>query len=114
MTYTLDHIPEEREPNRSAQANLGMDRSEGSEDWEQYNIKNVPLSVHERGAIKRALGEYLTKASQIRGAPETEGWVRAAWWVLVDLDEHKSLDEVEPPVAIDHQAWIEAERRRTE
>lgn len=113
MTYTLDHIPEEKEPNRSAQAQLGMDRSEGSEDWETYDIKHVPLSVHERDAIRNAIEEYLDKAGQIRGMPEAEGWVRAAWWVLVDLDESKTPDELDPPDPIDHQAWREAEAERT-
>lgn len=113
MTYTLDHIPEDMEPNRSAQAQLGMDRTEGSEDWETYDIKHVPLSVHERDAIRNAIEEYLAKAGHIRGMPEAEGWVRAVWWVLVDLDERRDLDELEPPEPIDHQAWREDMAERT-
>jgi hypothetical protein len=81
------------------------------EERDQFKIKPVYLTVNERQMVARALAEYLDKAGQIRGCPEAETWVRAAWAMLVDMDER--LDEAEEPEPIDHEAWRKDVQDRT-
>lgn len=104
----------EFEPHEGALAQLGLDRRD-TEERERYDVKDVPLTRNERSILRRAVGEYLDKAGQIRGCPEAEGWLRAVWWVLVDLDEAKHLDELseEAPEPINHEAWRTEVMERT-
>jgi len=105
---------EEYEPHGGAVAQLGLDRAD-PEERAPHKVKDVPLTVNERSILRRAIEEYLDKAGQIRGMPEAEGWLRACWWVLVDLDEAKHLDELseEAPDVVDHAAWREEVQERT-
>ena len=104
----------EFEPHEGAVAQLGLDRR-NTEERERFDVKDVPLSRNERSILRRAVAEYLDKAGQIRGCPEAEGWLRAVWWVLVDLDEAKHLEELaeEAPEPINHEAWREEVMERT-
>lgn len=109
--HVLD-LNEAQEPHEGARIETDWDRSD-PELRERYKVKDVPLTIHQREALLHVIEEYLTKAGAARGRPEAEGWLRAAWWVLVDLEEGKDLSDVEPPEPIDHEAWREAEQERT-
>jgi len=105
---------DEYEEHGGAVAQLGLDRAD-PEEREEFDVKDVPLTRNERSILRRAVEEYLDKAGQIRGMPEAEGWLRAVWWVLVDLDEAKHLDELaeDSPDVVDHEAWREEVQERT-
>lgn len=105
---------DEYEDHGGAVAQLGLDRAD-PEEREEFGVKDVPLTRNERSILKRAIEEYLNKAGQIRGMPEAEGWLRACWWVLVDLDEAKHLEELseEAPEVVDHEAWRKRQQERT-
>lgn len=105
---------DEYEDHRGAVAQLGLDRAD-PEERDEFDVKDVPLTRNERSILRRAIEEYLNKAGQIRGMPEAEGWLRACWWVLVDLDEAKHLDELseDAPEVVDHEAWRKDVQERT-
>lgn len=109
--FVLD-LTEDQEPHEGARVETDWDRSD-PELRDRYKVKDVPLTIHQRQMLLHVIEEYLTKAGAARGRPEAEGWLRAAWWILVDLEDAKDLDEVEPPEPIDHEAWREAEAERT-
>jgi hypothetical protein len=93
-------------------AQLGLDRLD-AEEQDRYTVKPVYLTRNERGAVARALREYLDKAGHIRGCPEAELWVRAAWHLMVDVDERLDSGELEPPERIDHESWRQDVAERT-